>query len=112
MNKTTLTSAAAVLVLALAGLNAQAQNVAIVNGKPVPKTRLTALATQLERSGKQVGPEMEQQLREEVIAREIFMQEAQTFHAKYNLLSPESTYPITISFIIKFKGPEYDWQHL
>jgi peptidyl-prolyl cis-trans isomerase C len=51
--------------------------VAIVNGKPVPKTRLTALATQLERSGKQVGPEMEQQLREEVIAREIFMQEAQ-----------------------------------
>jgi hypothetical protein len=42
----------------------------------------------------------------------LFMQEAQTFHAKYNLLSPESTYPITISFIIKFKGPEYDWQHL
>ena len=77
MNKTTLTSAAAVLVLALAGLNAQAQNLAIVNGKPVPKTRLTALAAQLERSGKQVGPEMEQQLREEVIAREIFMQEAQ-----------------------------------
>jgi len=77
MKKTTLTSAAAVLVLALAGLNANAQNVAIVNGKPVPKTRLTALAAQLERSGKQVGPEMEQQLREEVIAREIFMQEAQ-----------------------------------
>ena len=77
MNKTTLTSAAAVLVLALAGLNAQAQNLAIVNGKPVPKARLTALAAQLERSGKQVGPEMEQQIREEVIAREIFMQEAQ-----------------------------------
>jgi hypothetical protein len=42
----------------------------------------------------------------------LFMQEAQTFHAKYNLLSSEGHYPITISFIIKFKGPEYDWQHI
>jgi peptidyl-prolyl cis-trans isomerase C len=77
MKKTILTSATAMLLLALATLNANAQNLAIVNGKAVPKTRLTALAAQLERSGKPVGPEMEEQLREEVIAREIFMQEAQ-----------------------------------
>ncbi len=54
-----------------------AQNVAIVNGKAVPKTRLNMLAAQLERSGRSVTPDMEQQLREEVVMREIFMQEAE-----------------------------------
>jgi peptidyl-prolyl cis-trans isomerase C len=55
----------------------QAQNVAIVNGKAVPKTRLNMLAAQLERSGRNITPDMEQQLREEVVMREIFMQEAE-----------------------------------
>lgn len=55
---------------------AAAQNVAIVNGKAVPKTRLDALVTQIERSGRPVTPEMQGQLRDEVIAREIFIQEA------------------------------------
>jgi peptidyl-prolyl cis-trans isomerase C len=66
--------AAALLGLALPVL---AQNVAIVNGKPVPKTRLEALAAQLAKSGRPVGAEMQGQLKDEVIAREIFMQEAQ-----------------------------------
>ena len=35
------------------------------------------LASQLAKSGRPVGPEMNDQLKEEVIAREIFMQEAQ-----------------------------------
>ncbi len=64
-------------LLACACLSAQSQNVAIVNGKPVPKSRVQALAAQLERSGRAVTPEMEQQLREEVVIREVFMQEAQ-----------------------------------
>ncbi len=67
--------AAAVLSLSSAAL--QAQNVAIVNGKAVPKTRLNMLAAQLERSGRNITPDMEQQLREEVVMREIFMQEAE-----------------------------------
>ena len=54
-----------------------AQNVAIVNGKPVPKARVDALAAQLAKSGRPVGAEMEGQLKEEVIAREVFIQEAQ-----------------------------------
>ena len=62
--------------LAIASTGAFAQNVAIVNGKAVPKTRLDALATQIERAGRPVTPEMQGQLRDEVIAREIFMQEA------------------------------------
>lgn len=56
---------------------ASAQNVAIVNGKPVPKARVDMLAMQLAKAGRTVPPEMQAQLRDEVIAREIFMQEAQ-----------------------------------
>jgi peptidyl-prolyl cis-trans isomerase C len=54
-----------------------AQNAAIVNGKAVPKTRMDMLAQQLAAAGRPVTPEMQPQLREEVITREVFMQEAQ-----------------------------------
>lgn len=75
-------TAASLKTLALAGMltlasaGSFAQNLAIVNGKAVPKTRLDALAAQVERAGRQITPEMAGQLREEVIAREVFMQEA------------------------------------
>ena len=68
--------ASAVLLCAVAPA-VLAQNVAIVNGKAVPKSRVDALAQQIARSGRPVTPEMEAQLKEEVIAREIFIQEAQ-----------------------------------
>jgi peptidyl-prolyl cis-trans isomerase C len=58
-------------------LPAFAQNVAIVNGKPVPKARLDMLSQQLAKAGRPVTPEMQGQLKDEVIAREIFLQEAQ-----------------------------------
>ena len=64
------------LLLSLA-LPAMAQNVAIVNGQAVPKARMDALASQLAKSGRPVTPEMQSQLKDEVIAREIFLQEAQ-----------------------------------
>ncbi|MDW5444445.1 peptidylprolyl isomerase [Polaromonas sp. SM01] len=63
--------------MALGTAGAFAQNVAIVNGKAVPKARIDALALQLSRSGRPVTPEMEGQIKEEVIAREVFMQEAE-----------------------------------
>ena len=66
----------AALLCALAPV-AQAQNIAIVNGKAVPKARLDALATQMARAGRAVPPEQQAQLRDAVIAREIFLQEAQ-----------------------------------
>jgi peptidyl-prolyl cis-trans isomerase C len=56
---------------------AMAQNLAIVNGKPVPKARMDALAQQMARSGRPVTADQEPQLKDEVIVREIFMQEAQ-----------------------------------
>ena len=70
-------SALAVTLVLGALAPAFAQNVAVVNGRAVPKARLDVIAQQVARSGKQVTPEMQGQLRDEVIAREIFMQEAQ-----------------------------------
>lgn len=75
MKKVLLTAlAAATLGVAVP---AAAQNVAIVNGKPVPMARVEMLQQQLAKSGRPVPPEMAGQLKDEVIAREVFMQEAQ-----------------------------------
>ena len=77
MKKQFLLSAAIASLMTLSAPGVLAQNVAIVNGKAVPKTRLDSLAMQVARSGRPVTPEMQNQLREEVITREIFMQEAE-----------------------------------
>jgi peptidyl-prolyl cis-trans isomerase C len=77
MKKQILTAMAAATLLAALVPAALAQNIAIVNGKPVPKARMDALAEQMARSGRQVPPEMAAQLKEEIIAREIFVQAAQ-----------------------------------
>src|SRR6188768_962067 len=75
MKKVLLTALAAAIVGT--ALPVAAQNVAIVNGKPVPTARVDMLAAQLAKAGRPVSPEMQTQLKDEVIAREIFMQEAQ-----------------------------------
>ncbi|MGY4829466.1 peptidylprolyl isomerase [Sphaerotilaceae bacterium SBD11-9] len=73
--RTSLLAAAVALAMPLA---AQAQNVAIVNGKPVPKARVDALLTQATKQGNQPRtPELEAQVRDEVVLREMFMQEAE-----------------------------------
>lgn len=63
--------------LLLSALAAQAQNVAIVNGRPVPKARVEALMNQVQRSGQQLPEGAETRVRDEVVLREIFAQEAQ-----------------------------------
>ena len=71
------TLAVLALALAFAG-GAAAQNVATVNGKPVPKSRVDLLVVQASRGGQQaVTPEMEAQARDSVVALEIFAQEAE-----------------------------------
>jgi peptidyl-prolyl cis-trans isomerase C len=72
-----MTAIATAAMLATLAPLAAAQNIAIVNGKAVPSARVEALAQQIARSGRPVTPEMQGQLRDEVIAREIFIQEAQ-----------------------------------
>jgi peptidyl-prolyl cis-trans isomerase C len=56
---------------------AVAQNVAIVNGKAVPTARVAALEQQIVASGRQIDDATRAQIKEEVVLREVFMQEAQ-----------------------------------
>jgi len=77
-----MTLAARASALAVAGalllpLAAQAQNITIVNGKAVPKARVDTLLQQAKRAGQEVSPEMEAQARDQVVLREIFVQEAE-----------------------------------
>ncbi len=65
------------LAAALLAAPALAQNLTVVNGKPVPKARVDALLKQAERAGQPVTPELEAQARDQVVLREIFVQEAE-----------------------------------
>ena len=60
----------------LLALPALAQNIAIVNGKAIPTSRADALKKQVEASGQAVTPEIMAKIKDELITREIFMQEA------------------------------------
>jgi peptidyl-prolyl cis-trans isomerase C len=81
MKKQLLSGLVAAALLGTVALPAMAQNIAVVNGKAIPKERADVLRQQVERSGRPITPEIESQIKEEVIAREIFLQEA----AKRNL---------------------------
>jgi len=78
MKKFVLAASVAALSAALLPMSASAQNLAIVNGKPVPKARAEQLITQVTKSGQQARtPELETQVKDEVVLREIFIQEAE-----------------------------------
>ena len=77
MKKQLLSGLVAAAMLGTMALPVSAQNIAIVNGKAVPKERAEALKQQVERSGRPVTPDLETQIKDEVITREIFVQEAQ-----------------------------------
>ena len=76
MKSKTLAALVVLGTLTLLPLSALAQNIAIVNGKPVPSVRVQQLLEQAARAGQQVGPELEAQARDQVVMREIFVQEA------------------------------------
>ena len=70
--------------LSLAAPLVSAQNIAIVNGKAVPKARADTLIEQILKSPQQPGqppmtksPELEQKAKDEVVLREILIQEAE-----------------------------------
>ena len=67
----------AAIVAALSSA-ALAQNIATVNGKPVPKARVDLLVSQVLKGGQQKdSPELQSQVKDEVVLREIFMQAAE-----------------------------------
>jgi peptidyl-prolyl cis-trans isomerase C len=79
--KLTTPAARAALTIAIAAALmpavAVAQNIATVNGKTVPKARVDTLLQQAAKAGQQVTPEMQAQARDQVVLREIFVQEAE-----------------------------------
>ncbi|MBK7719305.1 MAG: peptidylprolyl isomerase [Simplicispira sp.] len=81
MKKQLLSGLVAAALLGTVALPVAAQNIAVVNGKAIPKERADVLRQQVERSGRPVTPDIEKQIKDEVIAPEIFLQEA----AKRNL---------------------------
>jgi peptidyl-prolyl cis-trans isomerase C len=66
----------AVLSIGVAGA-AHAQNAAIVNGKAIPKSRVDDFVAALTQQGRPDTPELRTAVRDELIAREIFVQEAE-----------------------------------
>ena len=62
-------------------LNVQAQNIAIVNGKAVPKARVDAFIKQIQAQAaaqnQQLPPDLDQRVRDKVVMDEIFSQEAE-----------------------------------
>ena len=72
---------AALAATGLAPLAAQAQNIAVVNGKPVPKSRADAVITQVQKQaaqrGQQLPPDIEKLVRDKVVTDEILVQEAE-----------------------------------
>lgn len=84
--KITCIAKAAVLAatFTLAAPSVFAQNIAIVNGKAVPKARVDAMVAQIIKTPQQPGqpplertPELEKQVKDELVMREIFVQEAE-----------------------------------
>lgn len=65
------------LILATAAIPAFAQNLAVVNGKPVPSARADIMVKQMVSTGQQQdSPQLRAMVKEELINREILMQEA------------------------------------
>jgi peptidyl-prolyl cis-trans isomerase C len=63
-------------LIAAVALPVMAQNLAVVNGKPVPSSRADAMIKQLSAQGQQDSPQLRAMVKEELINREILIQEA------------------------------------
>ena len=77
MKKQLLSGLVAAALLGTAALPASAQNLAIVNGKPVPAERFDTVKQQVERTGRQITPDIEARIKDQIITAEVFTQEAQ-----------------------------------
>ncbi|HVK93229.1 MAG TPA: peptidylprolyl isomerase [Noviherbaspirillum sp.] len=64
------------LLVAAVALPAMAQNLAVVNGKPVPSSRADAFIQQMAAQGQPDSPQLREMVKEELINREILIQEA------------------------------------
>ena len=76
MKKQVLIASALLSLLSLGTTVALAQNIAIVIGKAVPKARMDSLSLQFQSTGRPITPEVQEQMRQHLIALEVFTQEA------------------------------------
>jgi peptidyl-prolyl cis-trans isomerase C len=78
---TTVLAAVALSASLLVAPAVQAQNIAVVNGKAVPKARVDALMAQITKQaaarGQQLPPDIDRLVRDKVVLDEIFVQEAE-----------------------------------
>jgi peptidyl-prolyl cis-trans isomerase C len=65
------------VVLLATALPAMAQNLAVVNGKAIPSSRVDAMVKQLASQGQQDSPQLRAMVKQELINREVLMQEAE-----------------------------------
>jgi len=65
------------ILFTTAALPVFAQNLAIVNGKSIPSARADAMIKQMATQGQQDSPDLRKMVREELINREVLMQEAE-----------------------------------
>lgn len=72
-----LVAGAVALALSAAASVAVAQNAAVVNNKPIAKKKVDDFVEMLKGQGRPDTPELRAQVREELIARELFAQEAE-----------------------------------
>jgi peptidyl-prolyl cis-trans isomerase C len=63
-------------LFAAAALPVFAQNIAVVNGKPIPSSRVDMMVKQMAAQGQQDSPQLREMIKEELIAREVLVQEA------------------------------------
>lgn len=65
-----------VAVIAAAALPVFAQNVAVVNGKAIPSSRVDTMVKMMVAQGQKDSPELRAKIKDDLIGREIMMQEA------------------------------------
>jgi peptidyl-prolyl cis-trans isomerase C len=63
-------------LIAATAIPAMAQNIAVVNGKPIPSSRADVMVKQLASQGQADTPQLRSAVKDELINREILMQEA------------------------------------
>lgn len=66
-----------VALFAMAALPVMAQNIAVVNGKAIPSSRLDAMVKQMSAQGQPDTPQLRNAIKEELINREVLIQEAE-----------------------------------
>ena len=67
-----------ITLLAIVALPVAAQNIAVVNGKPIPSSRVEAVVKQVVAQGQQPdSPQLREMIKKDLIGREVLMQEAE-----------------------------------